>query len=592
VWLNATHGETPEHPAIYVQREVEHSTPETANMGLKIAVEVAIQYTNGDDERIRCYTNNAYNPVGGTHLSGFRGGLTKAINAYGKKEGLFKPDLEVKGEDFRAGLTAVVSVSHPDPLFESQTKIKLNNPEVEGIVGSIVYEFLSEYLEKNPKEAARICKKVSLTAELRIAAAKARAILKERKNALNGGGLPGKLYDCTTRERDKSELFLVEGDSAGGSAESGRNRQFQAILPLRGKVLNVEKAKLEKLLDNNEISALISAIGVDIDNVEDVSKVRYGKIIIMTDADVDGQHIRTLLLTFFFRQMRKLIEEGHVFVARPPLFKVTQKKHSRFVQSREEMVKELTDRGLEGTTLRVTRPDQPARTITGDELPKLLPLLTEIETAILGVERRGHPLDEFVHRVVDGTFPVYQVHVRGTGKDHWFRSTDEVNAYKATLAAELNREAVPGEDYTLDEWHDLKALNRAMGKLKAAGFDASDLVPLPRVAGREPPVRFTLEHEGSNKQLATLRELVVEIRRLGEKGIAVTRFKGLGEMDPEELWATTLDPDHRTLMKVTLNDAFKAEEMFRTLMGKEVQERREFIFKNSLKSVEEIDYGA
>jgi DNA gyrase subunit B len=591
-WLNTTHGETGEHAPIYVQREVEYSTPDTAGMGLKVAVEVAIQYTNGDDERIRCYTNNAYNPVGGTHLSGFRAGLTKAINAYGKKEGHFKPDLEVKGEDFRAGLTAVVSVSHPDPLFESQTKIKLNNPEVEGIVNSVVYDFLTEYLEKNPKEAARICKKVSLTAELRIAAKKARDALRERKNALSGGGLPGKLYDCTTRERDKSELFLVEGDSAGGSAESGRNRQFQAILPLRGKVLNVEKAKLEKLLDNNEISALISAIGVDIDNVEDVSKVRYGKVIIMTDADVDGQHIRTLLLTFFFRQMRKLIEEGHVFVARPPLFKVTQKKDTRFVQTREEMLQELTTRGLKGTALHVTRPEQPARTITGEELAKLLPLLTEIETAIVGVERRGHPLEEFVPRVVDGTFPVYQVHARATGKDHWFRTTEEVNAYKAALATELKREAVPGEDYTLDEWHDLKALNRAMGKLRAAGFDATDLVPLPRVAGREPPVRFTLEHEGSSKQLATLRELVVEIRRLGEKGMAVTRFKGLGEMDPEELWATTLDPEHRTLMKVTLNDAFKAEEMFRTLMGKEVQERREFIFKNSLKSVEEIDYGA
>jgi DNA gyrase subunit B len=357
-------------------------------------------------------------------------------------------------------------------------------------------------------------------------------------------------------------------------------------------VLNVEKAKLEKLLENNEISALIAAIGVDIDNVEDVSKVRYGKVIIMTDADVDGQHIRTLLLTFFFRQMRKLIEEGHVFVARPPLFKVTQKKNSRFVQSREEMVTELTTRGLEGTILHTTKPEQPARTLTGDDLAKLLPVLSEIETAIVGVERRGHPLDEFMPRVVDGTFPVYQVHVRETVKDHWFRTTDEVNAFKATLAAELKREPVPGEDYTLDEWHDLKALNRSMAKLKGAGFEPADLLPLPRVAGREPPIRFTLEHDGSKKPLVSLRELVVEIRRLGEKGIAVTRFKGLGEMDPEELWETTLNPEKRTLLKVTLNDAFKAEEMFRTLMGKEVQDRREFIFKNSLKSVEEIDYGA
>jgi DNA gyrase subunit B len=598
VWLNENQGEAPEHQAIYVQKEVEHTTPETTGMGLKVAVEVAVQYTNGDDERVRCYTNNAYNPVGGTHLSGFRSGLTKAINAYGKKEGHFKPELEVKGEDFRAGLTAVVSVSHPDPLFESQTKIKLNNPEVEGIVNSIVYEFLTEYLEKNPKEAARICKKVSLTAELRIAAKKARDALKDRKNALSGGGLPGKLYDCTSRDRENSELFLVEGDSAGGSAESGRNRQFQAILPLRGKVLNVEKAKFEKLLENNEISALISAVGVDIDNVEDVSKVRYGKIIIMTDADVDGQHIRTLLLTFFFRQMRKLIEEGHVFVARPPLFKVTQKKDARFVQTREEMSVELTSRGLKGTTLRVSasgRGDSTGadRALTGDDLSKLLPVLTEAETAVVGLERRGRSLDELrPHAAADGVFPVYHVHERAKNREHWFRTTEDVTAFKTALSTELKREPVLGEDYTLDEWHDLKALNRAVSKLKAMGFGAADLVPLARIAGREPPVRFVLERDESRKELTSLRELVVEIRRLGEKGIAITRFKGLGEMDPEELWATTLDPAHRTLLKVTLNDAFKAEEMFRTLMGKEVQERREFIFKNSLKSVEEIDYGA
>ena len=316
--------------------------------GPEAAVEVALQYTNGEDEKVRCYTNNAYNPGGGTHLSGFRAGLTKAINAYGKKEDHFKPDLEVKGEDFREGLTAVVSIGHPDPVFESQTKIKLNNPEVEGIVNSVVYEFLTEYLEKNPKEATRICKRIALAAELRLAAKKARDALIDRKKILGGGGLPGKLMDCTTRERDKSELFLVEGDSAGGTAESGRDRMYQAVLPLRGKVLNVEKARLEKLLKNNEISSLIAAIGVDIDNVEDVSKVRYGKIIILTDADVDGQHIRTLLLTFFFRQMRKLIEEGHVFVARPPLYKVTQKKEKEFIQTREEMVSRLTDARAEG----------------------------------------------------------------------------------------------------------------------------------------------------------------------------------------------------------------------------------------------------
>lgn len=578
-------GEAPEHPPIYINKQVEGVT-----------VEVCLQYTKGETKLEMCFTNNAYNKDGGTHLSGFRGGLTRSIGTYGKKENHFK-DLEIRGDDYREGLTAVISISHPDPSFESQTKVKLTTPDVEGMVSSVVYEALSEYLEKNPKEAKKICEKVRLTAEARIAAHKARKAIIDRRNALSGGGLPGKLYDCTSRDRENSELFLVEGDSAGGSAESGRNRQFQAILPLRGKVLNVEKAQLEKLLENNEIAALIAAVGVDIQNVEDVSKVRYGKIIIMTDADVDGQHIRTLLLTFFFRQMRKLIEAGHVFVARPPLFKVTQKKDTSFVQTREEMVERLTTRGLKATTLHVTKPDQPARTLTGDDLTRLVPALAEAEAAVVGLERRGHPLDEFLPRAADGTFPAYQLHVRGTNKDHWFRTTDEVNAYKAVLADELKHEPVVGEDYTLDEWHDLKALNRAVAKLRGAGFEGltfgpGDLVPLPRVAGREPPVRFTLEHDGSRKDLASLRELVLEIRRLGEKGIAITRFKGLGEMDPEELWATTLDPQHRTLLKVTLNDAFKAEEMFRTLMGKEVQDRRAFIFKNSLKSVDEIDYGA
>jgi DNA gyrase subunit B len=577
-FLNA--GETPEHPSIYINKQVEGVT-----------IELCLQYTTGDNKLEMCFTNNAYNKDGGTHLSGFRAGLTRSITAYGKKENLFK-EIELRGDDFREGLTAVISISHPDPSFESQTKVKLTTPEVEGQVASVMYESLSEYLEKNPKEAKRICEKVKLTAEARIAAKKARDAVKERKNALSGGGLPGKLYDCTSRERERSELFLVEGDSAGGSAESGRNRQFQAILPLRGKVLNVEKARLEKLLDNNEISALISAIGIDIDNVEDVSNVRYGKIIIMTDADVDGQHIRTLLLTFFFRQMRKLIEAGHVFVARPPLFKVTQKKEARFVQTREEMVTELTSRGLKSTTLNVIRPDKPARNVTGDELAKLIPVLNEAETAVIGLERRGRTLDDLKDHIVAGAFPVYHVHERAKNKEHWFRTTEEVNAFKTKLAEELKREPVPGEDYALDEWHDLKALNRALGKLRDVGFDAGDLIPLPRIAGREPPVRFTLNHDGTHKDLVTLRELAVEIRRLGEKGIAITRFKGLGEMDPEELWATTLDPAHRTLLKVTLNDAFKAEEMFRTLMGKEVQERREFIFKNTLKSMDEIDYGA
>ena len=304
------------HTILYVEKTVDD-----------VKVEAAYQYTTGEEERVRCYANNAHNPGGGTHLSGFRTAITRALTSYGNKESFFK-NITPQGEDYREGITAVVSVSVPEPQFESQTKIKLNNPEVDGIVSSVVYEYLLKYLEENPKDAQKIMKKVVLAAEAREAATKAKKALKDRKNILSGGGLPGKLMDCTTRDRDESEVFLVEGGSAGGSADNGRDRHYQAILPLRGKVLNVEKARIEKVLGNEELCSLISAIGIDIGNTEDLTGLRYGKVILLTDADVDGQHIRTLLLTFFYRQMRPLIEKGHIWVARPPLFKVEQKKQT------------------------------------------------------------------------------------------------------------------------------------------------------------------------------------------------------------------------------------------------------------------------
>src|SRR5262249_55019445 len=321
-----------------------------------VRVEVAIQYTTSEEERVRCYANNAYNAVGGTHLVGFRTALTRSLNTYGSNENLFKNDLQPIGEDFREGLTAIVSVQVPDPQLEAQTKIRLNNPEVEGIVTTVVNEHLSKYLEENPKDAQKIMKKGIRAAEAREAAAKAKKALKERKSIRSGGGLPGKLMDCTTRDRDSSELFLVEGDSAGGSAESGRDRMYQAILPLRGKPLNVEKARAEKGLGNEENCSIISAVGIDIGNVDDGESRRYGKIVMLTDADVDGQHSRTLLLPFFYRQRPRLVEEGHIYVARPPLFKVTQKKNVRYVQTMDEMTGELTTRGLSNTTFTILPP--------------------------------------------------------------------------------------------------------------------------------------------------------------------------------------------------------------------------------------------
>lgn len=596
VYLNT--GEQPEHPPIYIHKTVDN-----------ISVEVALQYTQREEKVERCYTNNAYNSDGGTHLSGYRAGLTRTITTYGKKENHFKDNLELKGEDFRYGLTVVVSIGHPDPLFESQTKVKLNNPEVEGIVSSVLYESLSEYFEKNPKEGARICKLVALAAEARIAAKKAREAVIDRKKLLGGGGLPGKLMDCSTRERDKSELFLVEGDSAGGSAESGRDRVFQAVLPLRGKVLNVERAKIDKLLKNEEIASLIAAVGVDIGNIEDVARLRYGKIVILTDADVDGQHIRTLLLTFFFRQMRKLIEDGNIFVARPPLFKVTQKKDVRFIATREEMGGELMNRGLNGTTLAVTKGESP-RQYGADELRKFFPIIEDVAEASVTLERRGHALAAFLKRF-DAVKGLPQFHVRLGTKEFFFHTQDEVEAFRKEQSARFGKELTVSDDlpaaatptadgkpaaddatrFTVDEWHEVKALNKAIAKLRDAGFEPGDLVPLERVAGREPPVRFVLKNGESERPLEHLRQLAAEVRKIGEKGMTITRFKGLGEMDPEELWDTTLDPKRRTLQRVTMADAMAAEKMFRTLMGDEVEGRREFILKHRIDDPDEIDYG-
>ena len=437
----------------------------------------------------------------------------------------------------------------------------------------------------------------------------------------------------------------------------------QAVLPLRGKVLNVEKAKVEKMLNNEEIRTLITAIGVDVgDNggddepgIDRLLKLRYGKIIILTDADVDGQHIRTLLLTFFFRQMRKLIERGHLYVARPPLFKVVIKKETRFVQTREEMATELFGRGLKGTQLLIVAEggfDSPAkpmaqtRIVEGDALESLVKTLSEIENAILILERRGTSLTAMMERNVaprdneprrlgsgqspnrDGpelepkatdatggplpngrgslsrsetNFP--SIHVRFMGKDHFFNSMKEAEAFRQAESQRLGKELTVMDEamlagevdeesrFMIDEWHEVKTLNDKFKQLAEQEFTVEDLIPLPRLAGREPLVRYVVSQGDNRKDLPDLRSLVAAIRSFGEKGMAITRFKGLGEMDPDELWDTTLDPEKRTLLKVTMDDASRAEKMFRTLMGDDVEGRRNFIL-NHRANIEEIDYGA
>jgi DNA gyrase subunit B len=571
-----------------------------------VRVEVAMQYTTGDEDRCRCYTNNAYNPIGGTHLSGFRTALTRTLNNYGTKQELFKNATPI-GEDFREGLTAIISIQHPDPQFDSQTKGRLNNVEVEGIVAGVVAEHLARHLEENPQEAKAILKKAALAAEAREAAAKAKKAMKERKSLLNGGGLPGKLFDCNGKNRDESELFLVEGDSAGGSAVEGRNNEFQAILPLRGKPLNVEKARLENMLANQEISNLISAIGIDIGNEDEgeevKKKVRYGKVIILTDADVDGQHIRTLLLTFFYRQMARLVAEGRIFVARPPLYKVTEKKHVRFVRDAAEMYQELTERGLKGARLAIYPPPsadaaQPRR-LEGTELADLLRGMVRLEEALETLERRGINLATFLSRQTERGLPLFRVVI--AGREEWCHTRQEVDGLRQREQERLGKELVVDEEtagvgegqaaeaFYEQELHEVREINRGLEELKRFGLGSGHLMPAPRPAGREPPPRLRLESGDSGKALETLRELVTEVRRLGEKGLSITRFKGLGEMGADELWETTLDPQTRTLLRVQLDDALKADEMFRTLMGEKVEPRKEFIYAHALRA-KDIDY--
>jgi DNA gyrase subunit B len=589
-YLNRT--EEPIHKVLYVDKTVDD-----------VKVEAAFQYTTGEEERARYYANNAYNPDGGTHQSGFRTAVTRALTAYGEKEKLFK-DITPTGEDYREGLTAVVSVSVPEPQFQGQVKNRLNNPEVDGIVASVVYEYLVQYLEENPKDSKKLMNKVIVAAQAREAATKAKKALKDRKSILNSGGLPGKLMDCTSGDCDENEIFLVEGNSAGGSADNGRNRHTQAILPLRGKVLNVEKARMEKVLANEEICSLISAVGIDIGNTEDISGLRYGKVILLTDADVDGQHIRTLLLTFFYRQMRPLIEKGHIWVARPPLFKVEQKKNVRYVQTLEEMADELLQRGIDGTKLIVaSSANEPGAQATGnvvfegERLKSLMDALDELESSLLILERRGLNIATLFGRLKDGKLPTYRVTLGN--QEHWFFTSQEVDAFRAeeqqkagqivVADEEAGKNGHAGEVFAVLELHEVKSVNRGLEKLRGFHLQPGDLLPAPRIAGREPTPRFYVEYEGKQQVLSHLRVLVAEIRKLGERGIKIVRFKGLGEMDGEELWDTTLDPKRRTLLKVALEDAIKADDMFRTLMGEKVEPRREFIQKHALE-VKEIDY--
>jgi DNA gyrase subunit B len=585
-----------------------------------VNVEVALQYSGEFTENVHTYVNNISTTEGGTHLSGFRSALTRSLNNYGKKMGMFK-DLVPSGDDVREGLTAVLSIRVPHPQFEGQTKTKLGNSEVEGIVNSILGEYLNKYLEENPKTAKAIVRKGLIASEARESARKARQLIRERKGALSSGGLPGKLRDCSSRDVDKCELYLVEGDSAGGSAEGGRIREFQAILPLRGKIINAYKSREDKVLANEEVRSMIAAIGSGIGEDQDLSKRRYGRIVIMTDADVDGSHIRTLLLTFFYRQMYDLVSQGHVYVAQPPLFRVRNKKETYYVQTEEEMKGQLLELGLGESVFDPREGDL----IEGERMEKLCRTVAALEDSVIALERRGISLKAHAEWQDPETLKLPVYHVFLGNEEHWFTTREQLDTFveerEKAVGGELQIEAGPvvvkdkpthGEGPVGDgdslpggpgaekatsvqgdgarapgasklrivELHEVRSINTLLQDLDKLGFSIDSLIPQSRTG--EEGSRYSIRRGDSETGLEDLRGLPGAIRIVGEKGLQITRFKGLGEMNAEELRETTLDPANRTLLRIRMDDASAADNLFRILMGDIVEPRREFIQKHAL----------
>ena len=557
--------------------------------------EIALQYSTEFTENVQSYVNNIHTIEGGTHVSGFRSGLTRTLNNYGKSENLFKGGAAPGGDDFREGITAVISVRVPHPQFEGQTKTKLGNSEVDGIISAAVGEQLSKYFEENPRVAQTIIRKGMLAAEAREAARKAKDLLRKRKDALGGGGLPGKLRDCISKNREECELYLVEGDSAGGSAEGGRMREYQAILPLRGKIINAYKSREAKVLENQEVQAMIQAIGTGIGADQDLTKRRYEKVIIMTDADVDGSHIRTLLLCFFYRQMYELVARGHVYVAQPPLFRVQQGKNRYYIQSDGEMKSQLLDRGLSDSRFEA----EDGRKVEGDEMKSLCNSLASMEDSILALEQRGFSLRTHAMRLDPISNKLPTLLLTHGNEEHWFHTQEEVDKYLTEnhLILDIEQDDQAEEDSVaegtenpespsaptahLAEVHEVRTINSGLKDISSLGFSIDDLIPADRTGSTT--ARFELVRgEDIRRPMEDLRMLLPEVRSAGEKGLQVTRFKGLGEMNAEELRETTLDPANRTLLKVSLTDAGAADEMFRLLMGDKVEPRRDFIEKHAL----------
>jgi len=578
----------------------------------RLSCEVAMQYNDGYNENVLVFANNIRNIDGGTHLSGCRTALTRTMNAYARNNNLLKEGQGTTGEDLREGLTAVVAVKLADPHFEAQTKVRLTNPEVGSFVEMVVNEQLGHYLEEHPPESKRILNKAIQAAAAREAARKARELTR-RKGALGNANLPGKLWDCASKERATTEIFIVEGDSAGGSAKGGRDRTIQAILPLRGKILNVEKARLEKMLGHEEIRTMISAFGTGIGTDEfDVEKCRYGKIILMTDADVDGAHIRTLLLTFLFRQMPVLFDRRMVYIAQPPLYEVRSKgkKKSEYVLTENEMRRRMIDRGLEGTSLAVREglsvgdagdrapkkaPTFTLRTLTDKELGELVKILADAERIVSVLERRGISFTKFHQAHYNGE-KLPRFVIRYEGREEAFYEAADYEKRLDELGNGKHHTVANGENgeeprVMAEELHEVARINQIGEKLRSDfHLDLNDflLTEEKTESGESLPTKFQLTHGDDSYDVASLAGICPAIRQIGGKGIEIKRFKGLGEMNADQLWETTMNPATRTLLSVRLDDAGEADRLFSILMGDDVDKRRKFIQDHALE-VQNLD---
>ncbi|MDR1122457.1 MAG: DNA topoisomerase (ATP-hydrolyzing) subunit B [Endomicrobium sp.] len=585
-YLNANKNVINKEP-IYFEKEKED-----------VKIEIAMQYNDSYNEQIFTFVNNINTVGGGTHLSGFRSALTRSINEYIRKNEISKvKDLKLSGEDVREGLTAIISIKVSNPQFEGQTKAKLGNSEVEGITQSIVGDALTTFLEENPSTANQILEKAINAAEAREAARKARELTR-RKGALDSMSLPGKLADCSEKDPQKTELFIVEGDSAGGSAKQGRDRTFQAILPLRGKILNVEKSRITRVLSNEEIRTLITAIGAGVgkdDRDFNIDKARYHKIIIMTDADVDGAHIRTLLLTFFYRQMPQLLEKGYIYIAQPPLYKVKKNKKEIYLGSQEELDKFLFLSATDGLSLSLLQDGKEIKEINDKALHKIVTSISELNALLKKIYKKGVAWKDYLKFKEEKKFPLYRVVINGNIE--YIYSDKEWKEFKDKLFVKHREEFFASQQ---DELVKIKE-NIQLDDMISEYNDLLELSCVDKLAKHLEEEGLHLEHYGESHTKIVYRlqdvqkkmqgdiydlystvELIETIREIGNKGATIQRYKGLGEMNPNQLWETTMDVKNRKLLQVKIEDVIETDRIFTTLMGDQVEPRRAFIQMHAL----------